>query len=121
MFLLFSATTASGSLLEERENSTLERLLCSRMTMDDLLMGKWCYLFDWSPPNHPDVCRRSGLFWAQSCRSLGSFCGHDFCYRVSCGELRFDDRSHVPDANSVGMGFDNPDSIDERSRREHGA
>ena len=44
MFLLFSATTASGSLLDERENSTLERLLCSRMTMDQLLMGKWCYL-----------------------------------------------------------------------------
>jgi len=44
MFLLFSATTASGSLLDERENSTLERLLCSRMTMDHLLMGKWCYL-----------------------------------------------------------------------------
>jgi ABC-2 type transport system permease protein len=44
MFLLFSATTASGALLEEKENSTLERLLCSRMTMDHLLMGKWCYL-----------------------------------------------------------------------------
>ncbi|MDZ4848757.1 MAG: ABC transporter permease [Pirellulaceae bacterium] len=44
MFLLFSATTASGSLLEERENATLERLLCSQMTMDHLLMGKWCYL-----------------------------------------------------------------------------
>jgi ABC-2 type transport system permease protein len=44
MFLLFSATTASGAILEERENSTLERLLCSRMTMDHLLMGKWCYL-----------------------------------------------------------------------------
>lgn len=44
MFLLFSATTASGSLLEERENSTLDRLLCSRLTMDHLLMGKWLYL-----------------------------------------------------------------------------
>ncbi|XZE46493.1 ABC transporter permease [Pirellulaceae bacterium SH467] len=44
MFLLFSATTASGSLLEERENSTLDRLLCSRLTMDQLLMGKWAYL-----------------------------------------------------------------------------
>ena len=44
MFLLFSATTASGSLLEERENSTLDRLLCSRLTMDQLLMGKWMYL-----------------------------------------------------------------------------
>ncbi len=44
MFLLFSATTASGSLLDERENSTLDRLLCSRLTMDQLLMGKWVYL-----------------------------------------------------------------------------
>lgn len=44
MFLLFSATTASGSLLDERENSTLDRLLCSRMTMDQLLLGKWAYL-----------------------------------------------------------------------------
>ncbi|MFO0084840.1 MAG: ABC transporter permease, partial [Pirellula sp.] len=44
MFLLFSATTASGSLLEERENSTLDRLLCSRLTMDQLLLGKWTYL-----------------------------------------------------------------------------
>jgi ABC-2 type transport system permease protein len=44
MFLLFSATTASGSLLEERENSTLDRLLCSRLSMDQLLLGKWAYL-----------------------------------------------------------------------------
>jgi len=44
MFLLFSATTASGSLLEERENSTLDRLLCSRLTMDQLLLGKWAYM-----------------------------------------------------------------------------
>lgn len=44
MFLLFSATTASGSLLEERENSTLDRLLSSRLTMDQLLLGKWAYL-----------------------------------------------------------------------------
>jgi ABC-2 type transport system permease protein len=42
--LLFSATTASGSLLDERENSTLDRLLCSRLTMDQLLLGKWAYL-----------------------------------------------------------------------------
>jgi ABC-2 type transport system permease protein len=44
MFVLFSATTASGSLLEERENSTLDRLLCSRLTMDELLLGKWSFL-----------------------------------------------------------------------------
>jgi ABC-2 type transport system permease protein len=44
MFLLFSSTSASGTLLEERENSTLERLLSSRLTLDQLLMGKWCYM-----------------------------------------------------------------------------
>lgn len=44
MFLLFSAVTSGGSLLEERENATLDRLLCSRLTMDQLLLGKWCYL-----------------------------------------------------------------------------
>jgi ABC-2 type transport system permease protein len=44
MFVLFSATTASGSLLEEKENSTLERLLSSGLTIDQLLLGKWCYL-----------------------------------------------------------------------------
>jgi ABC-2 type transport system permease protein len=44
MFLLFSTTAASGSLLEERENNTLERMLASQMTMDQLLMGKWCFL-----------------------------------------------------------------------------
>ncbi len=44
MFVLFSATTSSGSLLDEKENSTLDRLLCSRLTMDQLLLGKWLYL-----------------------------------------------------------------------------
>lgn len=44
MFLLFSATSAGGSLLDERENSTLERLLASQLTIDELLLGKWCYM-----------------------------------------------------------------------------
>jgi ABC-2 type transport system permease protein len=44
MFLLFSATGNSGSLLEEEENQTLERLMCSRLNMSELLAGKWCWL-----------------------------------------------------------------------------
>ncbi|MFG0290344.1 MAG: ABC transporter permease [Rhodopirellula sp. JB044] len=44
MFLLFGATTGGGVLLEERENQTLERLLATHMTMDQLLLGKWFYL-----------------------------------------------------------------------------
>ena len=44
MFLLFSATGGGGSLLEERESQTLERLLATRLTMGQLLAGKWLYL-----------------------------------------------------------------------------
>lgn len=42
MFLLFScANGAGGSLLEEIESGTLDRLLSSRLTMGQLLAGKW--------------------------------------------------------------------------------
>ena len=44
MFLLFSATGHSGSLLDEHDNQTLERLMCSRLGMSQLLLGKWCWL-----------------------------------------------------------------------------
>lgn len=44
MFLLFSATGHSGSLLEEEENQTLERLMCSRLSMSELLLGKWMWM-----------------------------------------------------------------------------
>ena len=44
MFLLFSATGHSGSLLDEQDNQTLERLMCSRLNMSQLLLGKWCWL-----------------------------------------------------------------------------
>ncbi|MCB9755960.1 MAG: ABC transporter permease [Myxococcales bacterium] len=44
MFLLFSVTSAGGSLLEEQENGVLERLLGSRLTMAELLLGKWLFL-----------------------------------------------------------------------------
>jgi ABC-2 type transport system permease protein len=41
MFLLFGAVGNSGTLLEEEENQTLERLMCSELTMIQLLAGKW--------------------------------------------------------------------------------
>jgi ABC-2 type transport system permease protein len=44
MFLLFGATGGGGVFLEERENQTLDRLLSTRLTMDQLLLGKWFYL-----------------------------------------------------------------------------
>ncbi|MEO1497543.1 MAG: ABC transporter permease [Planctomycetota bacterium] len=45
MFLLFSATGSAGSLLEEEENQTLERLLASRLGMTHVLLGKWLQLW----------------------------------------------------------------------------
>jgi len=44
MFLLFNATTVGGILIEERSNQTLDRLLSSNLTMDQLLLGKWFYM-----------------------------------------------------------------------------
>lgn len=43
MFLLFTASAASGSLLDEAEAGTLDRVLSSRVTMGTLLAGKLCY------------------------------------------------------------------------------
>jgi ABC-2 type transport system permease protein len=44
MFLLFGATGGGGALLEERESQTLDRLLSTRLSMDQLLLGKWFYM-----------------------------------------------------------------------------
>jgi ABC-2 type transport system permease protein len=41
MFLLFGAVGNSGTLLEEEENQTLDRLMCSELSLSQLLAGKW--------------------------------------------------------------------------------
>ena len=43
MFLLFTASGAAGSLLDEAESGTLDRVLSSRVTMTTLLAGKLSY------------------------------------------------------------------------------
>ena len=43
MFLLFTASGAAGSLLDEAESGTLDRVLSSRVTMTMLLAGKLTY------------------------------------------------------------------------------
>ncbi|MEM7476904.1 MAG: ABC transporter permease [Planctomycetota bacterium] len=44
MFLLFSSSGAGASLLEEKEAGTLDRLMTSRLTLTQLLVGKWVYI-----------------------------------------------------------------------------
>jgi ABC-2 type transport system permease protein len=43
MFLLFTASGSAGSLLDEAENGTLDRVLSSRVTMTTLLAGKLAF------------------------------------------------------------------------------
>lgn len=43
MFLLFTASTAAGSLLDESESGALDRVLSARVTMTTLLAGKLVY------------------------------------------------------------------------------
>jgi len=43
MFLLFTASGAGGSLLDEAESGTLDRVLSTRVTMGTLLAGKLCF------------------------------------------------------------------------------
>jgi ABC-2 type transport system permease protein len=44
MFLLFSCTGAGGTLLQEEESGTLDRLIGSRAGMTGVLLGKWVFL-----------------------------------------------------------------------------
>lgn len=43
MFLLFTASGAAGSLLDESDSGTLDRVLSSRVTMTSLLLGKLAF------------------------------------------------------------------------------
>jgi ABC-2 type transport system permease protein len=45
MFLLFTASNAGGALLEESESGTLDRILTTRLTLTQLLLGKLVYLW----------------------------------------------------------------------------
>lgn len=45
MFLLFTASNAGGALLEESESGTLDRILTTRLTLTQLLLGKLLYLW----------------------------------------------------------------------------
>jgi ABC-2 type transport system permease protein len=44
MFLLFSVSGASGSLLDEMDTGTLDRVLSTRVGMTGLLMSKWIFI-----------------------------------------------------------------------------
>jgi ABC-2 type transport system permease protein len=44
MFLLFSVSGASGTLLDEVDSGTLDRVLSTRVGMSGLLAGKWLFM-----------------------------------------------------------------------------
>lgn len=45
MFMLFTASNAGGTLLEENESGTLDRILTTRVSFTTLLLGKMLYLW----------------------------------------------------------------------------
>ena len=44
MFLLFSVSAAGGTLLDEVDSGTLDRVLSTRVGMGGLLLGKWLFV-----------------------------------------------------------------------------
>lgn len=44
MFVLFASSGAGASLLEEQEAGTFGRLMLSRLSLTELLIGKWTYM-----------------------------------------------------------------------------
>jgi ABC-2 type transport system permease protein len=44
MFLLFASSAVAGTLLDEVDSGTLERVLSSRLGMTGLMTGKWIYI-----------------------------------------------------------------------------
>jgi len=44
LFLLFAVSGRSGILLEEHESGVLERMLAARLSLGELLAGRWLYL-----------------------------------------------------------------------------
>ncbi len=44
MFLLFSMSGAAGTFLEDQESGVLERIVVSRLTMGQILLGKWSFI-----------------------------------------------------------------------------
>ena len=51
MFLLFTASAAGGSLLDEAESGALDRILSARVSMTTMMAGKLAYCaFCWRFP-----------------------------------------------------------------------
>ncbi len=84
MFLLFSVTGGSGSLLEEKESSTLERLLASQLTMDQLLMGKWLYLTLLGVVQNTVMFLWGQLIFGVELLTPRWILSHDYGHRWSC-------------------------------------
>ena len=59
MFLLFTASSSAGALLDEAESGTLDRVLSSRVTMTTLLAGKLTFNMLWDPLE--STCRHASL------------------------------------------------------------
>ena len=121
MFVLFGATAASGVLLEEKENGTLERILASQLNLDQLLMGKWLYMttigciqmvlmFTWGSLVHK----------LPLLGTLGRIRGHDHRLRWMFIQLCIVTGGCLSIKSSIELGLDRCHLIDECLGWQHG-
>ena len=120
MFLLFTASSAAGSLLDEAESGTLDRVLSSRVTMGNLLAGKLCYcallafaqlvlMFVWA----------WAVFKLDLLSTSPRFRGDGAVHRVRGGRLRHAAGQHLPHARATGPAVDAGDPDHVLGRRQH--
>ena len=106
MFLLFTASGSAGSLLDEADSGTLDRVLSSRVTMTTLLAGKLVFnsllaftqlvvMFVWA----------WAIFHLDLRNHISRLCGDGRMHCLRCSRIRDVAGERVPNAGAVGCSF----------------
>ena len=121
MFLLFGAVGNSGTLLEEEESQTLDRLMCSDLSMIQLLAGKWLLM------TLVGIVQVTIMFaWAQLAFGVdlvGHLAGFAVMTVVTAGaaaQLRPHPGRPVQEPRPAQRGVRHPDPLHVRPRGQHG-
>jgi ABC-2 type transport system permease protein len=119
MFLLFTASGAGGSLLDEAESGTLDRVLSSRVTMGTLLAGKLCYCVLLAFAQLVLMFTWAWLVFKVDFIAHSRLCGHGTLDGVCRGSFRHAAGQHLPHARATGPSLDAGDPAHVLDRRKH--
>ena len=89
MFLMFTASAAGGTLLDEADSGALDRILSARVSMTTLLAGKltYCMLLA-CPPTHAHVSVGRGGLSSRPVHAPARIHRDDRGHLVRCGGIR---------------------------------